>query len=75
VPIVLTRAAPEGASTPARRWDKSKFAGADADGADERQVQRKRVRARATAVLVPTSFPTRGAARDRDPQRVATFHP
>lgn len=48
-PIVLTRAAPEGASTPARRWDKSKSAGADADGADERQVQRKRVRARATA--------------------------
>ena len=60
-PIVLTRAAPEGASTPARRWDKSKSAGADADGADERQVQRKRVRARATAVLVPSSFPTRGA--------------
>ena len=27
-PIVLTRAAPEGASTPARRWDKSKSAGA-----------------------------------------------
>lgn len=46
-PIVLTRAAPDGASTPARRWDKSKSADADADGANERQVQRKRVRARA----------------------------